>query len=189
MDPHPKRATSIAWLAFAWGLAEATVFFIVPDVLLTRIALRRARAALFAALLATAGAMVGGIVMYAAGQRAPQAAIALLDHVPGIDGGLIADVRTDVDAHGQAGLFRGVFRGWPYKVYAVENGAKSSGLALFLLFTALARMGRFVVSVLITRAVTLLIARWTRQRPRIEVWAWAVFWLGFYAFYFAAFGW
>jgi hypothetical protein len=55
--------------------------------------------------------------------------------------------------------------------------------------TAVARTGRFFASVLIARAVTLLIARWTRERPWIEVGAWAVFWLGFYAFYFAAFGW
>jgi membrane protein YqaA with SNARE-associated domain len=184
-----KRALPAGWIAFAWGILEATVFFIVPDVFLTALALRRVKPALVAALAATAGAMLGGIVMYEAGQHAPDAAHKLLCSVPGIDAGLVADVRNHLDEHGYVALVRGLFRGRPYKIYAVECGANSSGLASFLAMSAFARMLRFVASVLLARGVTLLIARWTRQRARVELAVWALFWIGFYAFYFAAFGW
>jgi len=46
--------------AFLWGLAEATCFFIVPDVLLSFIALRRLRTALLCCGLALAGALLAG---------------------------------------------------------------------------------------------------------------------------------
>jgi membrane protein YqaA with SNARE-associated domain len=177
------------WLAFAWGVLEATVFFIVPDVLLTWIGMQRVKPALVAALAATAGAMIGGIVMFEAGRHAPDAAHALLRSVPGIDAGLVADVRTELDAHGNVALLRGLVRGRPYKIFAVESGASSAGLATFLVVSAFARTLRFVVSVFLARAITLGLGRWTRKRPRLEVTAWAVFWVGFYSFYFATFGW
>ncbi len=41
--------------AAAWGFAEATLFFLAPDVYLTRIALRDWRGALLASLAAAAG--------------------------------------------------------------------------------------------------------------------------------------
>ncbi len=184
-----KGAFPGAWLAFAWGILEATVFFIVPDVLLTWIGMRRVKSALAAALAATAGAMLGGIVMYEAGQHDSDAAHTLLRSVPGIDSRLVADVRVELDAHGYTALLRGLARGRPYKIYAVESGASSAGLATFLVVSAFARTLRFVASVLLARAVTRACARWTRHRPWLEVAAWALFWLGFYAFYFAMFGW
>jgi membrane protein YqaA with SNARE-associated domain len=133
-----QRSSQLAWIAFAWGFLEATVFFIVPDVLLTGIALGRVKSALSAALVATGGAMLGGIVMYQAGHRAPDAARTLLCAVPGIGSSLVADVRADLDAHGECALLLGLARGRPYKIYAVESGAASSGLGTFLVFSALA---------------------------------------------------
>ena len=58
--PTPARARSSLThgLAFAWGLAEATFFFIVPDVLLTRVALRDFHASVIASLWSVAGALV-----------------------------------------------------------------------------------------------------------------------------------
>ena len=54
--------------AFAWGFAEATLFFVVPDVWLTLIAVRRGlRPALVACGWALAGALAGGLAMYAWG--------------------------------------------------------------------------------------------------------------------------
>jgi membrane protein YqaA with SNARE-associated domain len=51
--------------SFAWGLAESTFFFFVPDVVLTFSALRNYRMALRAAVAALAGALIGGTLMYA----------------------------------------------------------------------------------------------------------------------------
>jgi hypothetical protein len=51
--------------AALWGFAEATLFFLVPDVLLTGIAMRKGlRVALLASLAAAAAATAGGLIMY-----------------------------------------------------------------------------------------------------------------------------
>ncbi len=44
-----------------WGFAEATFFFIVPDVLLTLIALKNWRLATRACLWSLGGALIGGV--------------------------------------------------------------------------------------------------------------------------------
>lgn len=183
------RAWLAPALAFAWGALEATVFFIVPDVLLSWIGLRRTKLALGAALAATAGAVLGGTVMYALGQRSPDTSRDLLVAVPGIDAGLVESARAQLDRHGPSAIFLGVAFGRPFKIYAVESGAAGRSLAPFLAVSALARALRFVASALLARLATLALARWTRRRPWIETTLWAGFWLGFYAFYFAAFGW
>ena len=79
-------------LAFAWGLAEATFFFIVPDVLLTLIACRVLKPALKATTFALMGALVGGALMYAIGRRDPVNARAFLDQIPAISPALISRV-------------------------------------------------------------------------------------------------
>jgi hypothetical protein len=50
------------WLVAAavWGLAEATLFFVVPDVLLTWLAAFRPRVACKAVVACLAGALAGG---------------------------------------------------------------------------------------------------------------------------------
>ncbi|MCE3289658.1 MAG: hypothetical protein K0R83_1670, partial [Caulobacter sp.] len=45
----------------AWGVAEATLFFVVPDLLIGYLALTRGfRAGAWASLLAATGAVIGG---------------------------------------------------------------------------------------------------------------------------------
>ena len=60
--------------AFAWGLAEAICFFIVPDVLLTLIAMRSLRSAMKATMAALAGALVGGALVVVFAHASPDAA-------------------------------------------------------------------------------------------------------------------
>ncbi len=52
-------------LSAAWGFAEATLFFIVPDVIVTFLAFRYGfRRGWIAAAWAAFGAVIGGIVIY-----------------------------------------------------------------------------------------------------------------------------
>ena len=72
----------VLWLAFFWGLAEATLFFIVPDVLLTLVALfsfRRSARVLACILL---GALAGGTIMFYFGAKDPAQAKAVVLRVP-----------------------------------------------------------------------------------------------------------
>jgi len=57
------------WAGFAWGFAEATLFFIVPDLLLTFIALYSFRRSVKVLAFILLGALVGGTLMFCAGQR------------------------------------------------------------------------------------------------------------------------
>src|SRR4029077_12028672 len=65
--PDPRRVMGLIWYAGAalWGVAEATLFFIVPDVLITfavvRFGLRRG---LVLAVVAAASASVAGVGMW-----------------------------------------------------------------------------------------------------------------------------
>src|SRR3546814_4475619 len=62
MHPHESgQATRAAHaISLLWGFAEATVFFVVPDVWISRRALSSWRAALRSCGFALAGALVGG---------------------------------------------------------------------------------------------------------------------------------
>jgi hypothetical protein len=51
-------------IAFAWGLAEATLFFMVPDMIATLTALYSARRAYLQVALIVAGAVIGGALMF-----------------------------------------------------------------------------------------------------------------------------
>ena len=152
--------------AALWGFAEATLFFIVPDVLLTFLAMRRPlRLALIATVLVVAGALVGGSLMYAWGARDPAAARSALDRVPAIAAEMVQRVEGELSSRGPVAVVWGPLRGTPYKIYAVQAGALGIGLAAFLAISIPARLGRFVVAVLVTCAV----ARVMRPRTTVRV--------------------
>ena len=116
-------ALGIEALAFIWGLAEATVFFIVPDVLLTFLAIDNLKRACWACVIALAGSLIGGACMFAWGARNPSGTHAFLEKVPAIDAEMIETVIQNIEETGQAALFLGPLAGRPYKIYAVNAGA------------------------------------------------------------------
>lgn len=175
-------------LALAWGLAEATFFFIVPDVLLTLIACRALKPALKATTLALLGALVGGALMYAIGRRDPANARAFLDQIPAISPGLISRVSSQVNDNGLWAVLLGPMKGIPYKIYAVEWGSREGSLATFMLISIPARYIRFFLAAVFARGIARLIEPLTHHRAATEVLILAVIWIGFYAFYFTRFG-
>jgi membrane protein DedA with SNARE-associated domain len=194
-DPPPTAADR--WvqhplalvLAFAWGLAEATWFFIVPDVLLTAIGCRSVRAGSKAAAVMLIGALLGGAFMYYAGAKDPDTARAWLTPLPGINREMIDRTKSQLNNHGLRALLRGPAAGIPYKIYAVESGARGSGLLRFLLVSVPARGIRFLLSLLAANGIARLLARWTRREPKTELAILVVIWSAFYVFYFVHFGW
>ena len=176
-------------LAFVWGLAEATFFFIVPDVLLTLIACRKLRPALNATLAALAGALAGGAFMYAFGLREPDTAHAFLSHVPAITPALLARVTGQISESGLLALLLGPVKGIPYKIYAVECGARRGTFIGFLLISVPARYVRFFLAALAARAIARLIQPLTHHRAEAEIAILIAIWTAFYIFYFARFGW
>jgi membrane protein YqaA with SNARE-associated domain len=177
------------WVAFAWGIAEASFFFIVPDVLLTLIACRAFKPALKATLAALAGALVGGVLMYAFGMRSPDEARAFLDYVPAINSNLIERVARQINEHGLIAVMIGPLKGIPYKIYAVEWGAQGRSLIGFLLISIPARYIRFFLAAVVARLIARVIEAVTERRTNIEILVIASLWIAFYGFYFLRFGW
>ena len=183
----PSQGTPANALAFVWGLAEATVFFIVPDVWLTFVALRGVRRAFVAAAWAVLGALAGGAVMLWLGARAPEAASRLVDAVPAISPALVRHVHAQVDAQGLLAVLLGPIGGIPYKIYAVDWGARHGGWLAFLLVSVPARGVRFYLLPVLVDAIRRWIVPLTRGRLAVEAAIVAVGWLAFYAFYFVHF--
>jgi len=87
------RANAIASL---WGFAEATLFFIVPDVLLSWLALRSPKRGLIACLFALLGALIGGSAMWLWGRFDPDSARTIFELLPAIGGASIASVQEQL---------------------------------------------------------------------------------------------
>lgn len=169
--------------AAAWGFAEATLFFIVPDVLLSLAVLRFGwRRAVALAVATACGALVGGALMYAWGSRDAGGAEEALDLVPAIAPGMIATAREAMTGAWPFELFVGSVSGTPYKVYAVEAGAAGLNLVGFLGVSAAARFARFAGTILLTELGRRILAA-IGQTRRAQV-VLSGFWLCLYAAYF-----
>jgi membrane protein YqaA with SNARE-associated domain len=172
------------WLAGLWGFAEATLFFIVPDVLLTWIAVRHGpRQAVMASFAAVAGAVLGGVVIYMWGANDPALARTVIGAIPAISAGMVSGVGADLQNGGATAIFTAGFTGVPYKIYAVEAGAAGVGMVWFVLATLVARLARFLGSSFLAAGLAWLLAR--RFAPAIINKTLIIGWIGFYAGYFA----
>lgn len=184
--------------AFLWGLAEAALFFIVPDVLLSWIALGDVRRALRASLWALGGALVGGGIMYAWGVTDLATARVVLDALPAINEALLDGVAASMQSHGAWAITIAPLQGVPYKIYAVHAAGNGIGPFAFFAVSVLARLMRFILVILLAAllarwaaALARLIAlRWPNSthirtaHPRIRVLhllAWGVFYTGYFA--------
>lgn len=167
--------------AALWGFAEATIFFIVPDVFLTYRGLKGYRSAVLSCLYALAGALLGGVLMFVWAQHSVQA-INFVQHVPAVTTQMASTARSDYAHHGVVALLIAPFKGIPYKLYTVITPEFGVGIISFTLVSALARFGRFVITAMITAAISSYLSKWLSHRQRAVILA--IFWVVFYALYF-----
>lgn len=176
------RANTIRTAAVVWALAEATFFFIVPDVLLTAVAVEDRRRALAASLWAVPGALLGGVLMYAWGTQSIAGAETFLDRVPAVGIDMIRQVRIDLATEGLQAMFLGPLLGRPYKIYAVEAGGMGIALPWMILVSIPARWIRFAALSWITATISRKLARtWSRAARYTLL---AACWSIFYSLYF-----
>lgn len=186
--PEPGRRRRRDGIAAAlWGFAEATLFFLVPDVLLTAVALRDRGGALRACLWAAAGALAGGAAMWSWGAAAPDAAFAVLAGVPAVSTEMLARVRAELLAGGWLAVVLGPTSGTPYKLYAATAGALGMPLAGLLAVTVPARLLRFVALTLLAGAAARGPLRGWSPRGRLALHLGC--WTAFYGAYFAMMEW
>lgn len=170
-------------MPFIWGLADATFFFVVPDAILTHLALRNFRRAILASLWATAGVLLGGTALWFAARHGhTQDLLNAFDWLPGISRDLMVLTAQSLNLNGLSAVATGTVIGQPLKIYAVHAGAQNVALGPFLAVAATSHLTRFAL----TSSAAWLLARALRDRPeafllRVHVYAW----IGFYAAYFA----
>jgi hypothetical protein len=170
------------WIAATalWSLAEATIFFVVPDVIISVVALRFGwRPGLATALAAAIAAAFGGLLVYLATAQGLIDPVRFLDWLPAISRPLIAEVFATVQgSQWPMAMLQGSFSGIPYKLYAAGAGASGTPLLAFILWSIPIRLVRFA---LIVGAVGLL-RRPVLHRlgPRMAMAPLAAIWIGFY---------
>lgn len=169
--------------AALWGVAEATLFFIVPDVLITfavvRFGLGRG---LVLAVVAAAFAALAGIGMWVWGHSDPVSARHAMLLVPAIGPDLLARAARELADGWPLHLVTGAMTGVPYKLYAVEAGARGLNPVLFIPMSFVARLTRFALT-----AAAMAFARTALlrlNRPKLVTPAWGLAWFATYAFYF-----
>ena len=167
-----------------WGFAEATFFFIVPDVFLTFMAIRKGwREGLKVAAITLLGALLGGLLMYSWGAGAKlKVIVPFLDVIPAISREMILQTLAALKENGATTLFIAAFTGVPYKIPAALAPHAGLSLSVFLVMSVLARGVRFALSTLLAAGIAAL---WRRLLPALSpLWAWAGFWGVFYTLWF-----
>jgi membrane protein YqaA with SNARE-associated domain len=173
------------WLlgAAAWGAAEASFFFLVPDILLTAAVVQRGlRSALLLSVTAAVFAALTGLAMYLWGAHDIAAAQAIMLEVPAVGPDLLARVRREFDGAWPLHLLIGAVSGVPYKLYAVEAGSRHMPLWLFVPVSFAARLARFGLTVLLMALGRALLVRLGRAEWAMA--AWAIAWTLVYLIYF-----
>jgi membrane protein YqaA with SNARE-associated domain len=174
----------VIWLAGAalWGIAEASFFFVVPDVLITFVVMRFGlRQGLSLCVAAALFAAVTGYFMWLWGAHDATAARRAMLMVPAIGPDLLARAHDEIVAGLPVKLVAGAMTGVPYKLYAVEAGARGIDPFLFLPMSFAARLLRFVLTAIAAavgrEAVTCL------GKPDWRYAIWGLAWLAIYGFY------
>lgn len=177
-------------VAAGWGFAEATAFFIVPDVWLSKVSLRNPRRAMAATWSALGGALAGGMLTHAWAKRTgARRSAELLTRLPAINDAMVIQTEEDLRNRGNLAVLVGPTKGVPYKLYARSTAVQNRSLPAFLGWSVPARMARFV---LVPAASHLAHEAGKKLFPRQIIWlAPAVYWAGwtaFYAWYFRTVG-
>jgi hypothetical protein len=170
-------------VALAWGVAEATLFFVVPDLLIGYLALTRGfRAGAWASLLAATGAVIGGAAIFLWSTNQPITAHRAVEAVPAVSEAMIADARADIAANGWfLAAMKGPLTSTPYKVYALLAPGAGAPLYAFPPAALPVRLPRFLFVALCFS----LIGHLFRERidRRILLAAFTSGWLLFYGWF------
>jgi membrane protein YqaA with SNARE-associated domain len=169
-------------IASLWGFAEATLFFFVPDIWISNLALQSRRKGLIACLYALAGAMVGGLVMYYLGQANAPFMNELMNKIPAIRTMDILKVQSDLQSSGITAVLFGPTLGIPYKLYAV-NAHSVMSITAFVLISIPARIIRFIlIALIMSFASERFLAKLSAAgKLRIVL----ILWIAFYVVYFS----
>ncbi len=191
--PSPLFARLLSWcgswtclaLGVAWGFAEGTLWFIVPDLIITFAAVFSVKQSLRQIGAVLAGSLAAGMVMYWLGAQHAAAARNLVAAVPFVSAHMTAVVDAGFARDGVWSMLHGPLSGIPYKVYAVYAPSYVA-LLPFVLVSVPARLMRLVASWALFAAGGALARRWIAAWPRAALVVYALYWSAVYAWYWFA---
>ncbi|HKC25022.1 MAG TPA: hypothetical protein VKF32_09780 [Thermoanaerobaculia bacterium] len=143
--------------SFLWGFAEATAFFLVPDLVIGFAAIVMPAAWARSAYEALLGAVGGGALAYWLGEHREAGYLRFVTRLPGHPPAFVEKIRDGFRSRGAAALLVGGFAGRPFKVYALEAGASRRNAYRFLALGALARGARFFLTAYLASRAALLL--------------------------------
>lgn len=139
------------WLMGAVSFAESSFFPVPPDVMLIPMSLARPQRAWLYAVVCTLTSVLGGVAGYAIGAILYDSVGQWLIHLYGY-GDRVEQFRT---AYAEYGAWIILLKGLtpiPYKIVTITSGFAGYNLLLFVLFSIIARGGRFfIVAILMNR--------------------------------------
>jgi membrane protein YqaA with SNARE-associated domain len=182
LEKHIRSKHTIL-IAFAWGIAEATIFFIVPDVYLGLVALLYWRRGVLSAFAAVLGAIIGGSLIYWLAYNNPSGMRELLDSIPLISAEMIDNVGSQIDQEGIAAIFKAPLSGIPYKIYAYQAGVQGLNLISFLGITVPARLERLLPVTLFAGWIGFRFKPFIKKHTGSVLIGYVLFWLAVYTFY------
>lgn len=182
-----SRAQDHAVVA-GWAAAEATFFFVVPDVWISKVALHRPRTALATTVSAVGAAVAGGLLTRTwAKKTPPEVSEKILAAMPAVSRAMVRRVERDMEAKGLVAMLFGPTRGTPYKLYARAAGLQDVPAGPFAAWSVPARVPRFVLMATLTPKF----AKYMRSRGMSDRGldlTHAVAWSAFYAVFFRVIG-
>ncbi len=183
---HRKYTES--WIApsigLLWGFAEATLFFIVPDIYLGFVALFNWRRGLLSLMWSIVGALLGGAVMYTLASENSHAATQLVLRVPLIGPDMLQTVSDQLSSQGLFSLVSGLFAGIPYKIYAVQAGSQNLPILGFLLMTIPARLARILPVTGMASIAGVVLRKNVKRQTIVILSLYILLWVGIYIIYF-----
>jgi membrane protein YqaA with SNARE-associated domain len=155
------------WLMGAVSFAESSFFPIPPDVMLIPMSLARPQRAWLYALVCTVTSVAGGLVGYAIGALLYDSVGQWLINLYGY-GDKVDAFRASYAEYGAWIILLKGLTPIPYKLVTITSGFANYNLLLFVVFSVIARGGRFfIVAILLNRYGT-----WIREviEKRLGLW-------------------
>lgn len=155
------------WIMGAVSFAESSFFPIPPDVMLVPMALARPQRAWLYATVCTVTSVAGGVVGYLIGLLLYDSVGQWLIQLYGYGD----KVETFREGYAQYGAWIILLKGLtpiPYKLVTITSGFAGYNIWLFILFSIIARGGRFfIVAILLNRY-----GEWIRERIERHLGLW-----------------
>lgn len=155
------------WLMGAVSFAESSFFPIPPDVMLIPMSLARPHKAWLYALVCTVTSVAGGVVGYAIGALLYDSVGQWLINLYGY-GDKVEAFRASYAEYGAWIILLKGLTPIPYKLVTITSGFANYNLLLFIVFSIIARGGRFfIVAIVLNRYGT-----WIREaiEKRLGLW-------------------